>query len=171
MSVDSSRGLLIAILAVGVLNLIVTGVQTGLLIRGPLPTATVAADARQSLPKQYTDAVLAAIAKKVTVPYNEGNIDGLYETFDDVAKAQIPRDKFTKEFDKLIKLVGKVDSASFVGSQKQQSQGSIDTYQLNYIVRLSNAELQSGTMTISVLDRASGPAIVGVFINGKTTQQ
>ncbi|HZZ16838.1 MAG TPA: hypothetical protein VFE08_12850 [Candidatus Sulfotelmatobacter sp.] len=171
MSNDSYRGLLIAILAVGVLNLIATGVQTGLLIRAPSPSATVAADTRQSLPKQYTDAVLAAIAKRVTVPYNDGNVEALYNTFDDVAKAQIRRETFEKQLDQLGKLVGKVESASFIGSQKQQNQGNIDTYKLNYVVRLSNAAFQSGTMTINVLDRESGPAIVGFFINGRTTQQ
>ena len=82
-------GLLIAILAVGVLNLIATGVQTGLLIRVRSPLAMVAADTSQSLPKQYTDAVLAGIAKRVTVPYNEGNVEALYNTFDDVVLAPI----------------------------------------------------------------------------------
>jgi hypothetical protein len=43
-------------------------------------------------------------------------------------------------------------------------------YQLNYVVRLSGKDLQTGVMTVNVVDRESGPGIVGFFINGRTQQ-
>jgi hypothetical protein len=102
------------------------------------------------------------------VPYNKQDIDALYAAFDEIAKNQIPRDKFDAQLAQLWTLVGKVESSSFVGSQRQQSQGRLDMYQLNYVVRLSGGGLPTGTMTITVVDRESGPGIVGFFINGKT---
>jgi hypothetical protein len=167
---NSSRGLLLAILVVTSLNLAATLVQTGLLLRSPSGAPMAAADAEKVLPAKYTDAMLAQIADRVVRPYNNQDIDALYSTFDEIAKNQMPRDKFDKQLAQLFGLVGKVESSSFSGSQKQQSQGRLDMYQLNYVVRLSGASVSSGTMTINVVDRDSRPGIVGFFINGRTQQ-
>jgi hypothetical protein len=157
-------------LTIASLNLTATLVQTGLLLRSPSGVPVAARDAEKALPSKYTDAMLAKISERVVVPYNNQDIDALYATFDDIAKTQLPRDKFEKQLTQLLNLVGKVESSSFSGSQKQQSQGRLDMYQLNYIVRLSGASFPTGTMSISVLDRESGPSIVGFFINGRTQQ-
>jgi hypothetical protein len=167
---NSARGLLVAILIVVSLNLAATLVQTGLLFRSPSGVSLPAADAEKALPAKYTDAMLAKIADRVVVPYNNKDMDALYAAFDEIAKNQMPRDKFEKQLTQLLNLVGKVESSSFSGSQKQQSQGRLDMYQLNYIVRLSGVSFPTGTMTINVLDRESGPAIIGFFINGRTPQ-
>jgi hypothetical protein len=167
---DSSRGLLLAILIVVSLNLAATLVQTGLLLRAPSGIPAAATQADTTLPGKYTDAALAKIADRVVVPYNNQDIDALYSVFDEIAKNQIPRDKFGAQLAQLWTLVGKVESSSFVGSQKQQNQGRLDMYQLNYVVRLSGGNLPTGTMTITIVDRESGPGIVGFFINGKTQQ-
>jgi hypothetical protein len=167
---SSSRGLLIAILIVVGINLAATLVQTGLLLRTTSGIAVTATAAEKALPAKYTDAALVTIADRLVAPYNKHDIDALYAEFDEIAKSQIPRDKFDTQLTQLSTLVGKVESSSFVGSQKQQSQGRLDMYQLNYLVRLSGASFPTGTMTITVVDRESGPGIVGFFINGKTQQ-
>jgi hypothetical protein len=167
---NSSRGLLVAILIVVGLNLAATLVQTGLLLRSTSGIPATAAETGRNLPGKYTDAALARISDRVIVPYNKHDIDALYGAFDEIAKNQIPRDKFDAQLAQLSTLVGKVESSSFVGSQKQQSQGRLDMYQLNYVVRLSGGNLPTGTMTITIVDRESGPGIVGFFINGKTQQ-
>ena len=168
MNDSSSRGLLIAILIVVGLNLAVTLVQTALVLRSTSVIAGTAAGAARALPEKYTDAALAKIADRVVVPYNKQDLDTLYGAFDEIAKNQIPRDKFDAQLAKLWTLVGKVESSSFVGSQRQQSQGRLDMYQLNYVVRLSGGGLPTGTMTITVVDRESGAGIVGFFISGTT---
>ena len=154
-----------AILIVVGLNLAATLVQTVLLLRS---TSLISGTADRALPEKYTDAALVKIADRVVVPYNKQDMDALYAAFDEIAKNQIPRDKFDAQLTKLWTLVGKVESSSFVGSQRQQSQGRLDMFQLNYVVRLSGGELPTGTMTITVVDREAGPGIVGFFINGKT---
>jgi hypothetical protein len=170
MTDNSSRGLLIAILIVVGLNLAATLVQTGLLLRSTPANQAVATGADKTLPAKYTDAELSKIADRVVVPYNKQDMDALYAVFDEIAKNQIPRDKFDAQLAQLWTLVGKVESSSFVGSQRQQSQGRLDMYQLNYVVRLSGGRLPTGSMTITVVDRDSGPGVVGFFINGKTQQ-
>ena len=169
MTDNSSRGLLIAILIVVGLNLAATLVQTGLLLRSTSAIPGAAAGVDRTLPAKYTDAELAEIADRVVVLYNKQDMEALYGAFDEIAKNQIPRDKFDAQLAQLWTLVGKVESSSFVGSQRQQSQGRLDMYQLNYVVRLGG-KLPTGTMTITVVDRDSGPGIVGFFINGKTQQ-
>jgi hypothetical protein len=144
-----------------------TLVQTGLLLRSTSAVPAAAAGVDRTLPAKYTDAELAKIADRVVVPYNKQDMDALYATLDEIAKNQIPRDKFDAQLTQLWNLVGKVESSSFVGSQRQQSQGRLDMYQLNYVVRLGG-RLPTGTMTITVVDRDSGGGIVGFFINGKT---
>ncbi len=168
MNESSSRGFLIAILIVVGLNLAATLVQTGLLLRSNAGISGTAIGADRTLPQKYTDAALTKIAERVVGPYNKQDLDALYGTFDEIAKSQIPREKFDAQLGKLWSLVGKVESSSFVGSQRQQSQGRLDMYTLNYVVRLSGGDLPTGTMTITVVDRESGPGIVGFFINGKT---
>src|SRR5579863_8912621 len=148
MSENSSRGLLYAILTVTALNLAATLVQTGVLLRSSSAVPVAPVDTGKVLPAKYTDALLADIAKRATVPYNDQDIDGLYATFDEIAKNQIPREKFGKQLAQLFTLVGKVESASFSGSQKQQNQGRLDMYQLNYDVRLSGTSFPTGTMSI-----------------------
>jgi hypothetical protein len=165
---NSSRGLLVAILIVVGLNLAATLVQTGLLVRSASAIPAAAAGAEKALPGKYTDAVLARIADRVVAPYNKHDMEAVYAEFDEIAKNQISRAKFDTQLAQLSTLIGKVESSSFVGSQRQQSQGRLDMYQLNYIVRLSGGNLPTGTMTITVVDRESGPGIVGFFINGKT---
>ncbi len=168
MTDNSSRGLLIAVLVIVGLNLAATLVQTGLLLRSAIPATTAGAD--RTLPAKYTDAELAKIADRVVAPYNKQDMEALYAAFDEMAKNQIPQEKFDAQLAQLWTLVGKVESSSFVGSQRQQSQGRLDIYQLNYVVRLSGGKLPTGTMTITVVDRDSGAGIVGFFINGKTQQ-
>jgi hypothetical protein len=170
MTENSPRGLLIAILVVVGLNLAATLLQTGLLLRSTSAIPATATGADKTLPEKYTDAALVKIADRVVVPYNKQDIDALYAAFDEMAQNQIPRDKFDTQLTQLWALVGRVESSSFVGSQRQQSQGRLDMYQLNYVVRLSGGKLPTGTMTITVVDRDSGPGIVGFFINGKTQQ-
>jgi hypothetical protein len=168
MTDNSSRGLLIAVLIVVGLNLAATLLQTGLLLRSAIPATTAGVDS--TLPAKYTDAELAKIADRVVVPYNKQDMEALYAAFDEMAKNQIPQEKFDSQLTQLWTLVGKVESSSFIGSQRQQSQGRLDMYQLNYVVRLSGGKLPTGTMTITVVDRDSGAGIVGFFINGKTQQ-
>jgi hypothetical protein len=40
-------------------------------------------------------------------------------------------------------------------------------YQLNYAVKLSGASLDTGIMTVNIVDRQAGPGIIGFFINGR----
>src|SRR5580692_8454626 len=103
---NSSRGLLIAILIVVALNLVATLVQTGLLLRSPAGISATATEADRTLPKKYNDAELAKIADRVVVPYNKQDMDALYSVFDEIARNQIPRDKFDAQLAQLWALVG-----------------------------------------------------------------
>jgi hypothetical protein len=166
MSNGSSRGLLIAILVVVVANLTVTGLQTGILLRQP-PQPAAAAHAG-GLPAQYTDALLAEVAERVTGPYNRGDVDALYAALDDYAKNQVTRDKVAQTVAQLKELLGNVDSATYAGFQKLPSDAGIQLYQLNYGVKLSGGKMPLGSMQINVLDRGGRPGIVGFFIYGRT---
>jgi hypothetical protein len=94
MTDNSSRGLLIAILIVVGLNLAATLVQTGLLLRSASAIPATAAGIDKTLPAKYTDAELAKIADRVVVPYNKQDMEAVYAAFDEIAKNEIPRDKF-----------------------------------------------------------------------------
>lgn len=165
MGTESSRGLLVAILIVSGMNLLVAAVQVGLMLRQPTKAAS---EASPTLPKQFTDAELSNIAHRVTEPYNRGDMDALYDAFDDLAKNQLPRSKLEEQLGQVAGLVGKVDSAAYSGFQKLPSQGGLDMYQLNYVVKLSGGRFNSGVMTVSVVDRTQTIGIVGFFINGRT---
>jgi hypothetical protein len=177
MAEGSSRGLMVSILLVGLLNLIATGIQITLTVKpglipfvpvppAPEPTRTAASDT-QVLPKRYTAAALAQIADRATKAYNLHDPEAFYAIFDDIAKNQIPRDRFEKQLGELVNLAGTVDSAAYLESQRLPPQGNLEEYQLNYAVKLSGATLQTGIMLIRVVDRDAGPGIVGFFINGR----
>ena len=88
MSIDSSRGLLVAILVVVGLNLAATLIQTGLLLRTTSGIPVTTSGTGNALPAKYTDAALAKIADRVVGPYNKLDIDALYTEFDEIAKTQ-----------------------------------------------------------------------------------
>jgi hypothetical protein len=162
MALDSSKGLLIAILVISAGNLLVSSLQTGMLLRQPIQNTNSPA----ALPSKYTDAVLAQIATRITEPYNRGDIDALYGALDDLAKNQLPRNKLAEQIAKLKELVGNVDSASYAGFQKLPSDNGLQVYKLTYSVKLSGGKLPAGVMLVTVLDHSSQPGIVGFFING-----
>lgn len=166
---NSNRGILIAILAVVSLNLIVTSIQLGFELR-PTNSTPRTETANETLPASYSPALLHQIAQRVIVPYNKGDGDALYAQLDSVTKNELPLKKFMRQFRRLKTLIGNVQSASFSGFQTKQSQGSLTIYQLHYVVKLSDSTLPSGVMTINVLDRSTGPGILGFFIYGKSSQ-
>jgi len=163
MATESSRGILIAILVVCVANLLVGMLQTGLLLRQP--TAITASST--GLPAKFDDAALADIARRITEPYNGGDLDALYGVLDDVTKMQVPRPQFDTQVKSMIELIGKVDSAAFVSARKLANEGGVDAYELKYLVKLSGSRFSSGEMTVNILDRTSGAGILGFVINGR----
>jgi hypothetical protein len=162
---EPSKSLLIAILALSAANLLVSAVQTGIMLRQP--TQGPSATSRTSLPSQYTDAVLTQLAGRVTEPYNRGDNEALYNALDDVAKNQISREKLVDQVTKLKELLGTVSSVSYAGFETLPSEGGMQLYRLNYSVKLSG-KVPSGVMQITVLDRPSRPGIVGFFVYGRT---
>ncbi len=165
-SVNISRGLLVAILVVAVLNLVLAAVQTGIALR--TPPVVAAESGETSTARRWSPAETDALAARVIEPFNRGDLNALYELFDPLARNQFSREDFEKQFKPLSELIGQIDSASFAGSQTLQNQGSLDVYQLNYVVRLSGGQVPTGAMNINVVDRDGQLGIVGVFINGRT---
>jgi len=163
MSAQPSRGLLIAILIVSVASLLLSATQLGITLRSSASNPSTS-----TLPSRYSDEELRRIASSVTEPYNRDDIDGLYKTFDDVAKNQITRQKVADTVATLKSLVGNVDSATYEGFKALPHEGTLPVYQLNYSVKLSKSTLPNGTMQINVLDRSSGPGLVGFYVYGKT---
>ena len=165
-SVNTSRGLLVAILVVALLNLVLAAVQTGIALRSPAGTA---AESREAVPaRRWSPAETDALAARVTEPFNRGDLDALYESFDPLARNQFSREDFEKQFRPLSEIVGQIESASFAGSQVLQNQGSLDVHQLNYVVRLGGGQFATGAMNINVVERDGQLGIVGVFVNGRT---
>jgi hypothetical protein len=164
MANDTSKGLLIAILVISAANLLVSALQSGMLLRQPSQNMNSAAPA--ALPSKYTEALLTQIARRVTEPYNRGDNDALYGALDDFAKNQVTRNKLAEQVAMLKELVGNVDFASYAGFQKLPSDSGMQLYKLTYSVKLSGGKLPAGVMLITVLDRPSQPGIVGFFING-----
>jgi hypothetical protein len=163
MSDESSRGLLIAILIVGVASLLASSIQIGLTLRGGTPHA-----AASNLPSRYSEDELRKLAASLTEPYNRDDVDAIYKTFDDVAKNQVSRQKVADTLAKLRSMFGNIDSATYEGFKELSQEGGLPVYQLNYSVRLAGPDLPNGTMQINVIDRQSGPSILGFFVSART---
>jgi hypothetical protein len=153
---------LIAILIVSVASLLLSATQLGLALRGTGSSASAS-----SLPSRYSDEELRRIATSVTDPYNRDDIDSIYNAFDEVARNQVPRQKIADSVATLRKMLGNVDSVTYVGFKALPHEGTLPLYQLNYSVKLSGGTLPNGTMQINVIDRPAGPGIVGFIIYGK----
>jgi hypothetical protein len=166
MAMDSTKGLLIAILSVSCANLVVNAVQTGVLLRST--QRALSSNKGDSLPAKYTPLTLVEISKRITEPYNRNDIETVYDRLDDYAKSQVSREKLTAQIGKLKELIGDVKSASYAGYKKLPGDGAIQLYLLSYTVQLTGGQFPSGIMQITVLDRPETPGIVGFFINGFT---
>lgn len=164
MSIESSRGILIAILLVCGANLLVGVLQTGLLLRQP---GTVAApSAGDPFAGRFDSAAMATIARRVVEPYNRNDPDGIYKAFDDIAKVSLKRDEFDKQLKSMYDLIGKIDTLAYESARKTQGQGGLDTYEVKYAVKLSGGRFSAGEMTLHVLDRGSDLGIYGFFVTG-----
>jgi hypothetical protein len=162
---NSTRGLLVAVLIVSSASLLLTAVQLGMTLVRP---ATTQSDEQQaSLPSRYDEAELARISDIFVEPYNRNDVDALYEILDPVAKSQVPRSKLVETIGKLRPTLGKIESSSYVSFRNISSQG-LEMIQLNYVVSLSGGQITSGTLQINIIDRKSGPGIVGFLLNGQT---
>ena len=165
MATESSRGVLIAILVVSIANLLVGALQTGLLLNQR--AATTATESSNQLTAKFDAAVVAKVARRITEPYNRGDVDALYNAFDDIAKVQMPRAQFDAQIKSMVELIGKVDSTAYEGAQKLANEGGLDAYQLKYVVKLSGGRFNTGEMTVNVFDHTSDLGIYAFFINGK----
>ena len=162
---ESSRGLLIAILVVCAGNLLVGVFQAGLLLRHP--GAAAPAEAGNALPARFDAAALADVARRITEPYNRGDLDGLFNALDDVVKVQLSRAEFDRQAKSMFDLIGRVDSAAYASARKVESQAGLDAYELTYIVKLSASHFNSGELLLSVVDRGSSLGVFAFFINGR----
>jgi hypothetical protein len=164
MTTNSSRGLLVAVLVISSASLLLTAVQLGMSIKGP--SATQSSEQQASLPSRYDEAELARISDIFVEPYNRNDVDALYEMLDPVAKSQIPRSKLAETIGKLRPTLGRIESSTYVNFRDISSQG-LEMIQLNYVVGLSGEQITSGTLQINIIDRKSGPGVVGFFLNGQ----
>jgi hypothetical protein len=130
------------------------------------PAATQSGEQQASLPDRYDEAELARISDTFVKPYNSNDVDALYEVLDPVAKTQVPRSKVEETIGKLRPTLGEIESSSYVSFQNISSQG-VEIIQLNYAVSLSGGTFTSGTLQINIIDRKSGPGLVGFFLNGQ----
>jgi hypothetical protein len=130
------------------------------------PAVTQSSDQQASLPSRYDEAELARISDRFVKPYNRNDVDALYEILDPVAKSQVPRSKLVETIGKLRPTLGEIESSSYVSFRNISSQG-LEMIQLNYVVSLSGGQFASGTLQINIIDRKSGSAIVGFFLNGQ----
>jgi hypothetical protein len=165
MSIESSRGILIAILIVCGANLLVGVLQTGLLLRQP---ATVAASPAAGDPfaGRFDSAAMATIARRVVEPYNRDDSDAIYQAFDDIAKVNLTRDEFEKQLKPMYELIGKIDTVAYESARKTQDQGGLNTYEVKYAVKLSGGRFKAGEMILHVFDRGSDLGIYGFFVTG-----
>ena len=122
-----------------------------------------------------TSAVASNEADKmaaVLVPlYNKKNTAALYDQFDSLAKIQITKEQMTAQMGKLSTLIGRIDSYAYSHTTMAGTQGGRTFYTLHYKVRLSEGQLPTGDMTLTVTRNAGGLSLFGFFINGTTNQQ
>jgi hypothetical protein len=144
-------------------SLLLSAVQLDVALKGSALRANAS-----SLPARYTEEELKKIAATVTEPYNRDDVDAIYKSLDDVVKNQLTRQKVADTVQKLKGMLGTVDSLTYEGFKELPHENSLPVYQLNYSVKLSGAQLPVGTMQINVLDRPSGPSLVGFFIFART---
>jgi hypothetical protein len=128
--------------------------------------ATRSSEQQASLPSRYDEAELARISDTFVRPYNRNDVDALYEILDPVAKSQIPRSKLVETIGKLRPTLGEIESSSYMNFQNISAQG-LEMIQLKYAVSLSGGQFASGTLQINIIDRKSGPGILGFFLNGQ----
>src|SRR5215813_7349775 len=118
------------------------------MLKQPPATAT---ESSFELPAKYDAAALAKVARRITEPFNRGDVNGLYNAFDEAAQLQMSRETFEAQV-KALDMFGKVEAAAYQTARKVQSEWG-NTYELKYIVKLTGGRFNSGQMTVTVIDR------------------
>lgn len=107
-----------------------------------------------------------ALAAEITKLYNAKDDVGLFNKFDSIAKAQLSKEKFKAELDQLYPLMGTISDSAFSSSVLAGSEEGRDYYNLNYKIKLTDGQFNSGDLKLTVTQRESGLGLVGFFING-----
>lgn len=165
---QASKRLLIAILIISALNLLTSIIQISISISTLVPTEKETTTGDATLTHNWTETELDKIATRVTEPYNRKDLEKLYSILDELTKQQLTLAEFTSQLSNSYDFIGTVESSTYLGSTEMKVPGQLNTYKLNYSIRLSGGKFETGRMTITVIDRDGTPGIVGIFLNGNT---
>lgn len=102
--------------------------------------------------------------------YNSRNIDAIFNQFDPLAQVQFSKEQLATQVEKLVSVVGRIESHAYSHATAAGSQGGRKYYVLHYKVRMSGGTLPNCTMTITVSRKPEGLSLFGFFINGTTNQ-
>jgi hypothetical protein len=146
----------IVIIILLTLNLALTGALW--LSRSNQPV--ISSEARETLPSFASREELSRMANEVTTLYNDNDLDALYGLFDPVAQAQITRSEFEQQLGNLSGVLGSVESVTYSHFEKSKY-GQDDIYILHYIARLSNGQMDKGTVKLTAIDRGDHFGLLG----------
>jgi hypothetical protein len=106
------------------------------------------------------------IAESIVGLYNTKDTAALYDKFDQLAKVQITKQHFSSQMEKMVPLIGRIESFAYSHATSAGTQNGREYYILHYKVSLSGGPFSAADMTITVTRNADGLGLFGFFING-----
>ena len=117
---------------------------------------------------EITKAQAEKLADTVIPVYNRKDTNALFALFDPLAQVQFTKEDLTTQIQKLVVLMGQVESSAYSHATVAGNDDGRTYYTLNYKVKLSGGQIPTGEMTITAAKSGTGLSLFGFFIKGNT---
>lgn len=153
----------IEILLVLLFITVIAGIAVQVVYPNRSSSAETAQEVEQKdLPEGLSRDVLDRITYEVKINYNQENYDSLYQVFGELAKAQFSPEDIKREFEKLKKTVGKVETYAYSHYTYKGFNEGADWYTVFYKTRYTNG---AGNIKITVRSTDTNWEIAGLRFN------
>lgn len=157
-----NRIFLTALIALVALNVCMTGY---LIYARDLARAS-AIELKPSQPDVSKEAALN-IAKPMVDFFNQRDIDGLYQTFSELARIQVTKEKVRESVEKLYPVTGTITEYAYSHTQTSGMQDGKNFFVLFYKLRLQGGSMPVGELKITVSRDGEKYDVHGFFVSAK----
>ncbi len=105
----------------------------------------------KDLPIEYNKSVQDSLLSNIAKNFNDRNFVGIHEQFSDFAKIQVSQESIKKDFDKLLKVTGKIIGTTYSNFEYDGNGEGADWFSVFY-----KAKFENGIGTIKIKLRVIG---------------
>jgi TonB family protein len=119
------------------------------------------------LPAGFTDAIISGLGNRIIDFCNRGDVDSLYEEFEEVARHELSRTDVKQQLRLYNGLYGQIAAARYEGILGTEVKRGVQVYELVYSVDLARPGDEDIVMGVTVAEHVDKPRVFAFWIDRK----